>query len=93
MAKRSTGKAEFIGVAELKARCTGVIKGVNRSLRTYVVTVRGAPVAEIRPLPSRAPKVVQFGGMRGTAELKGNVVSAAGSEWYGADTETVFNKP
>jgi prevent-host-death family protein len=41
---------EKIGVRELKNRASEIVREVRESQATYVVTVRGEPVAELRPL-------------------------------------------
>jgi len=42
--------AERIGVRELKNRASEIVREVRESRATYLVTVRGEPVAELRPL-------------------------------------------
>jgi prevent-host-death family protein len=39
-----------IGVRELKNRASAIVREVRETQTTYVVTVRGQPVAELRPL-------------------------------------------
>jgi prevent-host-death family protein len=39
-----------IGVRELKNRASEIVREVRESKASYVVTVRGEPVAELRPL-------------------------------------------
>lgn len=93
--KRSDQKPQSIGVAELKARCTGIIKRVARSRQAYVVTVRGKPVAELTPLRVLKPKEVQFGGMKGTAEIVGDIISPSADDWYADDrvNDRVYERP
>jgi len=42
--------AARIGVRELKNRTSEIVREVREERATYVVTVRGEPVAELRPL-------------------------------------------
>lgn len=42
-----------IGIRELKNRASEIVREVRESQATYVVTVRGEPVAELRPLPAQ----------------------------------------
>jgi prevent-host-death family protein len=39
-----------IGVRELKNRASEIVREVRESQATYVVTLRGEPVAELRPI-------------------------------------------
>jgi prevent-host-death family protein len=43
-----------IGIRELKNRASEIVREVRESQATYVVTVRGEPVAELRPLPAQS---------------------------------------
>jgi prevent-host-death family protein len=42
--------AARVGVRELKNRASEIVREVREDRATYVVTVRGEPVAELRPL-------------------------------------------
>jgi len=42
-----------IGVRELKNRASEIVREVREAQATYVVTVRGEPVAELRPLGAK----------------------------------------
>ena len=75
MAARKQTLEKRIGVAELKAKCTGVIKKVQKDQSHYVVTVRGVPAAEIRPLDSASQKSVRFGTWAKSVALHGDLVS------------------
>jgi prevent-host-death family protein len=44
-------KTEKIGIRDLKNRASEIVREVRETQATYVVTVRGEPVAELRPLP------------------------------------------
>ncbi|HVT56839.1 MAG TPA: type II toxin-antitoxin system prevent-host-death family antitoxin [Thermoanaerobaculia bacterium] len=46
--------AEKIGVRELKNRASEIVREVREAQATYLVTVRGEPVAELRPLPAKS---------------------------------------
>ncbi|MFN0062708.1 MAG: type II toxin-antitoxin system prevent-host-death family antitoxin [Myxococcaceae bacterium] len=66
-------KPATIGVAELKAKCTGVVQRVRRTRVPIVVTVRGEPAVEIRPIVARQP--VRLGALKGTMRVLGDIVS------------------
>jgi prevent-host-death family protein len=42
-----------IGVRELKNRASEIVREVRETQASYVVTVRGEPVAELRPLGAK----------------------------------------
>jgi prevent-host-death family protein len=46
-----TGK---IGIRDLKNRASEIVREVRETQATYVVTVRGEPVAELRPLGAKS---------------------------------------
>lgn len=43
-----------IGLRDLKNRASEIVREVRESQATYVVTVRGKPVAELRPLAAKS---------------------------------------
>lgn len=43
-----------IGLRELKNRASAIVREVREAQATYVVTVRGEPVAELRPLATKS---------------------------------------
>jgi prevent-host-death family protein len=47
------GRASTVGARELKTRLGGYLQQVRRG-RTLVITDRGEPVAELKPLPAAA---------------------------------------
>jgi prevent-host-death family protein len=71
---------ERIGVRELKNRASEIVREVRESRATYVVTVRGEPVAELRPLLAggirerRQEEVVQV--LREVEELSQRIARA-----------------
>lgn len=45
--------ADKIGIRELKNRASEIVREVRETQATYVVTVRGEPVAELRPVGAK----------------------------------------
>ena len=43
-----------IGLRDLKNRASAIVREVRESQATYIVTVRGEPVAELRPLAAKS---------------------------------------
>jgi prevent-host-death family protein len=54
--KRKPGKMEEIGIRELKARVSDVVRAVKENRARYVVTQRGVPAALIIPIDAVAAK-------------------------------------
>lgn len=54
--KRQTKKMEEIGIRELKARTSEVVRSVKERRARYVITQRGVPVAVIIPIEALQPE-------------------------------------
>ncbi len=54
--KRQTKKLQEIGIRELKARTSEVVRSVKEGRARYVVTQRGVPVAVIIPIEALPPE-------------------------------------
>ena len=54
--KQKSGKMEEIGIRELKARASGIVRAVKEKRARYVVTQRGVPAALIIPLDAVVTK-------------------------------------
>lgn len=54
--KRKQKKMEEIGIRELKARASDVVRAVKEQRARYVVTQRGKPVAAIIPMDAILPE-------------------------------------
>ena len=53
--KQKLGKMEEIGIRELKARASDVVRAVKEKRTRYVITQRGKPVAVIVPIDAVVP--------------------------------------
>ena len=54
--KKKQPKTEEIGIRELKARASEVVRAVKEERARYVVTQRGKPVAAIIPMDAMLPE-------------------------------------
>lgn len=81
-----------IGVRELKNQTSSVIRSVREELSEYVVTLRGEPVAVLRPLTEEESKRLRQAEIDATlAEMRSlaqEVASAWTSEKSGAELIT-----
>jgi prevent-host-death family protein len=60
-------------VSEFKAKCIGVIKEVQRSGKSVVVTLRGRPMARVEPLRN-GKSGKRLGTLAGTVDVRGNLI-------------------
>jgi prevent-host-death family protein len=72
---------EEIAISKFKATCLAILKRVRRTGKPIRVTRFGEPVADVIPpvLAEEAPKR-WLGCMKGTVEIKGDIVGPIGSE-------------
>jgi prevent-host-death family protein len=72
-------KSATIPAGEFKAKCLKLIDNVAETGKTLVITKRGKPVAEVKPIPARKGSL--FGSMRGSGEITGDIISPIKVEW------------
>jgi prevent-host-death family protein len=65
---------EEIAVSKFKATCLAVLQRVSRTGQPVLVTRFGKPIAEVVPPGRQAAGSSWLGGMRGRAEIRGDVV-------------------
>jgi prevent-host-death family protein len=64
--------AKQIPITQFKAQCLSLLEQVSKSGRPLVITKRGKPLAQVtQAVPERRSLM---GGMRGTAEVVGDIV-------------------
>jgi len=71
---------EEIAISKFKATCLAVLERVRKTGRPVLVTRFGEPVAEVGPPTPAKPMQRELGGMRGTAQILGDIVSPASDE-------------
>ena len=57
---------KMVGIAELKANCTRLLREMERDGQPITVTKRGKPVAELRPMAKERTRLT-FGCMKNPA--------------------------
>jgi prevent-host-death family protein len=60
-------------VSEFKAKCIAVLKEVHRTRVPLVITLRGKPLATVRPVDSADPGK-RLGGLRGRMTIRRDLV-------------------
>ncbi len=73
------GRTLEIPAGEFKSRCLRLMDEVHERRTTIVITKRGKPVAKLVP-PDSAPRL-QFGCMKGTVTIHGDIVAPTGEKW------------
>ncbi len=71
---------EEIAISKFKAKCLAVLEGVRRTRKPVLVTRFGKPVAEIVPPPPPPRPKRWLGCMKGTAQIRGDIVSPIADE-------------
>jgi prevent-host-death family protein len=70
--------ATTVPAGEFKAKCLKLLDQVAQKHETLIVTKRGKPVAEVRPVEEPGGFV---GSMRGSVVWMGDVISPIDVEW------------
>jgi prevent-host-death family protein len=68
-----------IPAGEFKAKCLKLLDEVAEKRETLVITKRGKPVAEIRPIQDERQPFV--GSMKGSVVWMGDIISPIDVEW------------
>ncbi|XOV69918.1 MAG: type II toxin-antitoxin system Phd/YefM family antitoxin [Verrucomicrobiota bacterium] len=58
-------------ISEFKAKCIGILKEVNQTGESMTVTLRGQPLAVIKPIK---PKSRTLGALRDVTKVHGDIV-------------------
>lgn len=71
---------QTIKASEFKTRCLALMDEVARTGEPLLITKKGKPIAELRPLSSVRRKT-PFGAHKGLVEIKGDIVSPLDETW------------
>ena len=66
---------KMIGAAEFKAHCLRIMEEASHSGETIVITKRGKPFMEMKPIKTKAAQL--FGSMKGSVISYGDIISPA----------------
>ena len=74
---------ETMAISKFKATCLATLERVRRTGRPLRVTRFGKPVADIVPPSPERPESEWLGALRGTLELRGDIVAPSSElvEW------------
>lgn len=65
---------ETIPISKFKATCLSALQRVRRTGRPLRVTRFGKPIADVVPAAPEKPQPQWLGSMRGTLEIRGDIV-------------------
>jgi prevent-host-death family protein len=75
---------KIVGIAELKAHCTRLLREMARDGQSITVTNRGQPVAELKPVARKEKAKALFGALKGSVTFAADfdpAESALDSDW------------
>lgn len=79
---------KLVGIAELKANCTRLLREMERDGRSITVTKRGKPVAELTPVAQHSRAKTLFGALKGSVTFAPDF--APGESAFDSDWEEVW---
>jgi prevent-host-death family protein len=71
---------EAVPISKFKATCLELLRKVQRTGQSILVTRRGEPIAQIVPPPPPGHAGSWLGSMKGTGKILGDIVSPITSE-------------
>ncbi len=78
---------EEINISTFKATCLELLKRVKRTGLPVLVTLRGEPVAEVRPPQVNQGRRRWLGSARESGEVKGDLVAPTGERWEAMEND------
>lgn len=69
-----------IQAGKFKAECLKIMDDVQAKKYSIVITKRNKPVAKLIPIEEEKNPFL-FGKMKGTAQIKGDLIQSIGEEW------------
>jgi len=69
-----------VAISEFKAKCLALLEQVYKTKQPLRVTRHGKPLAEVVPPAATVDRDAWIGSLRGTVEIKGDVISPADDE-------------
>ena len=70
-----------ISAGEFKAKCLKLMDQVKQYHQVIVITKFGKPVAKLVPVDEPDFKKPLFGFLKGTVQIKGDLIAPTGEKW------------
>ncbi|MGH9684428.1 MAG: type II toxin-antitoxin system Phd/YefM family antitoxin [Candidatus Acidiferrales bacterium] len=83
---------EEINISKFKATCLEVLKRVQTTRKSILVTRRGQPIAALTPVFTRPRSQSWLGSLAGTLEINGDIVRQTICEPVGRRTRKKLSK-
>ena len=71
---------QTVKASEFKAKCLALMDEVARTGEPLLITKKGKPVAELRPLAGLRRKT-PFGAHKGLVEIRGDIITPLDEPW------------
>jgi len=71
---------QTVKASEFKAKCLALMDEVARTGEPLLITKKGKPVAELRPLAG-ARRKTPFGADKGLVKIKGDIITPLDEPW------------
>lgn len=68
-----------IAISEFKAHCLEILKDLETSKNSIIITKRNKPIATVSPFLKNKTSI--FGSLKSKAEIKGNIIAPVDSIW------------
>ena len=78
-------EARFLSVSEFQGQCSELIAEVAERGGEVVITRDGLPITRL--ISVHGPRGRPPGLMKGTIEIKGDIVGPIGADWFGVDKD------
>lgn len=70
-----------ISVSDFKKHCLGLLEDVYQKHTSFVITKRGKPIAEVKPLSDSKKELESYAGcLKGVATIHGDIVNFSSEE-------------
>ena len=68
-----------IAISEFKSHCLEILKELEKSNSSIIITKRNKPIATVCPFTKK--KKSMFGVLKNKAEIKGDIIAPINEEW------------
>jgi prevent-host-death family protein len=71
--------AKKIAISEFKSHCLEILKNLEKTKSSIVITKRNKPIATVSPFCGKKNSI--FGILKGKVEITGDIISSIEEEW------------
>ena len=70
---------EEMSISEFKSHCLEILKNLEKSQSSIIITKRNKPIATVSGISKNVPSI--FGMFKNQIEIKGDIVASIDEEW------------